>query len=237
MTAAPASAAKFDPSRAAEYAVQSRIALAGYDACHDLAACLLSATLGAERPARLLIAGAGGTAQEIVAAKRLAPDWHFTAVDPSQPMLDLAKANIASQGLDAHVSFHLGTVEDLPVAEGFDAATLIGVLHHLPGDQAKHAILSAVARRLKPGAPLILAGNRHAYASKPLFLKAWGERWRQHGAADTEIAAKLGKILQGAEPPASDDAVAALLMEAGFTPPQQFFSSLFWGAWISERQR
>ena len=32
----PASAAKFDPSRAHEYAEQSRIALAGYDACRLL---------------------------------------------------------------------------------------------------------------------------------------------------------------------------------------------------------
>ena len=34
----PASAAKFDPARAHEYAEQSRIALAGYDACHELTA-------------------------------------------------------------------------------------------------------------------------------------------------------------------------------------------------------
>ena len=39
-----ASAAKFDTSRAAEYETQSRIALAGYDACHELAACLLAAS-------------------------------------------------------------------------------------------------------------------------------------------------------------------------------------------------
>jgi len=236
MTTTPASAAKFDTSRAGEYAAQSRIALAGYDACHDLAACLLAATLGAENRAHLLIAGAGGTAQEIVATKSLAPHWHFTAVDPSPPMLDLARSHLLARDLGANVCFHLGTVDDLPVAEPYDAATLIGVLHHLPGDQAKRDILAALAARLKPGAPLILAGNRHAYASKPLFLKAWGERWRQHGADAAEIEAKRGKILQGAEPPASDEAVAALLTEAGFTPPQQFFSSLFWGAWISERR-
>jgi tRNA (cmo5U34)-methyltransferase len=40
------SAAKFDAARAAKCAEQSRIALAGYDACHELAACLLSAELG-----------------------------------------------------------------------------------------------------------------------------------------------------------------------------------------------
>jgi hypothetical protein len=49
MTTADPSA-KFDHSRAAEYETQSRIALAGYDACHELSSCLLSASL--ERPLR-----------------------------------------------------------------------------------------------------------------------------------------------------------------------------------------
>lgn len=40
------SAAKFDATLAGEYAQQSRIALAGYDACHELSACMLAAVLG-----------------------------------------------------------------------------------------------------------------------------------------------------------------------------------------------
>jgi hypothetical protein len=39
------SAKKFDPARAAEYAQQSRIALAGYEACHELTARLLAPRL------------------------------------------------------------------------------------------------------------------------------------------------------------------------------------------------
>jgi tRNA (cmo5U34)-methyltransferase len=44
-TPPPESTQKFDPARAAEYQVQSRIALAGYDACHELSACMLAAAL------------------------------------------------------------------------------------------------------------------------------------------------------------------------------------------------
>jgi tRNA (cmo5U34)-methyltransferase len=225
---------KFD-ARADEYAVQSRIALAGYDACHELAACLLAAALGRESGAHVLVAGAGGTAQEILTTARLAPRWRYTAVDPSGPMLDLARANVASAGLTDRVRFHQGRIEDLAASERYEAATLVGVLHHLPGEAAKQAILSALAARLAPGAPLILAGNRGAYASRPLFLSAWSERWRQHGADDREVEAKLGKIRHGAEPPASDAAVAALLEGAGFGAAELFFSSLFWGAWIATR--
>jgi tRNA (cmo5U34)-methyltransferase len=60
MTASATEAArKFDPSRAGEYEQQSRIGLAGYDACHELAACMLTATVGRATEARVLVAGAG----------------------------------------------------------------------------------------------------------------------------------------------------------------------------------
>ena len=59
-------AQKFDSNRAAEYETQSRIALAGYEACHELAACMLVSVLGSGAPAKILVAGAGGGGQEIV---------------------------------------------------------------------------------------------------------------------------------------------------------------------------
>ncbi len=229
-------AAKFDPARAGEYEQQSRIALAGYDACHELAACMLAAALGSGGVAQVLVAGAGGGAREIVTAGALEPQWRFTAVDPSHPMMDLAVARLTEAGLLNRTDVVLGTVDDLPPDARFDAATLIGILHHLPGDEAKRAILRSLALRLKPGAPLVLAGNYYAYASQPLMLQAWGERWRMQGATADEVKAKLGRILQGADPPHSEAAVASLLSDAGFGPPTRFFSSLFWGAWLSTRQ-
>jgi tRNA (cmo5U34)-methyltransferase len=51
------SAKKFDPARAAEYEQQSRIALAGYEAFHELTACLLAAALGSCGAARVLVVG------------------------------------------------------------------------------------------------------------------------------------------------------------------------------------
>ena len=233
MATEPTTAQKFDPARAGEYLVQSRIALAGYDACHELSACMLAASLGTGNAAEILVVGAGGGAQEIVTAAPLEPGWRFTAIDPSPPMMALAEAAIERQGLAQRVALHHGVVKELPAEPCFDAATLIGVLHHLPGEAAKLDILRAIATRLKPGAPLILAGNRYAYASQPLLLAAWGERWRMQGASAAEVQAKLGKILHGADPPESEAAVAALLGAAGFSRPTWFFSSLFWGACLA----
>ncbi|MEN0107187.1 MAG: class I SAM-dependent methyltransferase [Pseudomonas sp.] len=227
------SAEKFDNTRADEYARQSRIALAGYDACQDLAACMLAASLGTMESAKILVVGAGGTAQEIIAMATLEPGWRFTAVDPSGPMLEAAKQQLAAHNLVERTDLHLGYVEDLAAEETYDAATLIGVLHHLDGEDAKAQLLRSIQARLKPGAPLIAAGNQYAYASQPLLLAAWGHRWRQHGASPDEVKVKLGKILQGADPPHSEAAVQKLLHDAGFGDVTRFFSSLFWGAWLA----
>jgi len=229
------SSRKFDADRAAEYAIQSRIALAGYDACHELAACLLSASLG-RGARRILNVGAGGTGQEILTAAALEPHWSFVAVDPAPAMLDLAMANIRMAGLQARVEAFSGGVDELAQQRPFDGASLIGVLHHLPCLDEKKAVLGSIAKRLKPGAPFVVACNRSAYETKPLFLEAWAVRWRMAGASSGEVEAKLAKIRHGAVPPESEAAVEAMLSEAGFARPERFFSSLFWSAWICFRQ-
>lgn len=227
------SSAKFDNSRASEYAVQSQIGLAGYEACHDLTACVLAASLGRGSHAQILIVGAGGTGYEVLKAGALEPNWQFMAVDPSQPMLELAMSAIHENGFGARTQAIQDDLDKLPTDTSYDAATLIGVLHHVPSRAAKLALLRQVADRLKKGAPFILACNHRSYSSEPLLMKAWGERWRQHGATPEEIETKLGKILKGAEPPESENDVFTLLEASGFIQPKRFFSSLFWSAWVS----
>ncbi|WP_418137868.1 class I SAM-dependent methyltransferase [Agrobacterium sp. El2ro-1b] len=229
------STSKFDQSRADEYGRQSRIALAGYDACHELCACMLAASGVSVQSARILVVGAGGTAGEIIAAARLEPSWTFVAVDPSPSMAEVARTNLTAAGLADRVEFIEGSLEQIASNPSFHAAMMIGVLHHLPGDSAKRQILAELAGRLKAGAPLVLAGNYRAYSSEPLLLAAWAQRWRMSGADPDEVRAKMDRILQGAEPPRSEDAVAMLLTEAGFEAPLRFFSSLFWGAWFTRR--
>ena len=225
-------AAKFDHSRAAEYETQSRIALAGYDACHELSACLLSASLGSEAK-HILVAGAGGSGQEFLTMGKLEPQWSFVAVDPSVPMLEQAMGRVEQAGLSNRVERFDGAMESLPVTRKFAAATLIGVLHHIPSDDGKDRLLGELAAHLHPGAPLVVACNRCIYESQPLFLEAWARRWRMAGAGEEELTAKLAKIRLGAVPPASEAEVEAKLAAAGFDRPLRFFSSLFWSAWIA----
>lgn len=224
---------KFE-ARAKEYDQQSRIALAGYEACHELTACMLSSTIERATDVKILVGGAG-TAQEVLSIGALQPAWRFTAVDPSPTMMELANGRLSATGLLDRVDSRVGYVEELPQDELYDGATLIGVLHHLSGEEAKNAILSSIAIRLKAGAPFVLACNRYNYASRPVLLNAWKQRWRMHGSSDKEVEEKLAKILHGAEPPSSDEAVVDYLKKAGFKDAIPFFSSLFWCAWISYR--
>lgn len=46
----------------------------------------------------------------------------------------------------------------------------------------------------------------------------------------------MNKILQGADPPQSEEAVFALLTHAGFKQHMRFFASLFWGGWLTRRR-
>lgn len=226
-------AKKFDPSRAAEYDRQARVALAGYEAMHELGACCLAAVLGEGGERSLLVAGVG-TGQEIATIGALEPGWRFTAVDPSASMIAIARERLGALDLLDRTDLIEGGVEALPETT-HDAATLIGVLHHLPDVVTRVGLLSAIARRLKPGAPLILGGNYRTYDSEPLLRTAWRQRWRQQGAPADTAEAQFARISQGVVPPESEAEVFRLLAEAGFIDPTRFFNSLFWGGWIAFR--
>jgi tRNA (cmo5U34)-methyltransferase len=228
-----AAADKFDARRAAEYDRQARIALAGYEAMHELTACCLAAVLGSGTEQSLLIVGVG-TGQEIATIGRHQPRWRFTATDPSAAMIRFAEARLADLGLFHRTTLHTGYVNELP-QEPYDGATLIGVLHHLRGDATKVSLLREIAARLKPGAPFVLGANYRAYGSEPLLLAAWQERWRLYGATNAELAEKFGRITEDVDPPASEEAVIDLLRDAGFSDARRFYSSLFWGSWVARK--
>lgn len=73
------------------------------------------------------------------------------AVDDSESMLEAARQRLNGT---PNVELRRGTLEDLPIEDArLDAATLVLVLHHVsePG-----AVLSSVARTLKPGGRLLV---------------------------------------------------------------------------------
>lgn len=101
---------------------------------------------------RVLVLGAGG-GMELSNLAAARPGWRFDGVDPSEAMLEAARVATASHA--ERVTLHHGRIAIAP-AGPFDGATSILVFHFIPlADRLE--TLRELHRRLKPGAPLVLA--------------------------------------------------------------------------------
>lgn len=140
----------FDAERAQAYDRRVREAIPGYEALHQLSCMVLAEVTGGH--GRALVAGAG-TGGECIALAQACPGLQVVGVDPAADMLAHAERKVAEHGLNARVRLYPSKVSDLPKFEPFDAATLLLVLHFLPDDGAKLALLTDIAQHLKPGAP------------------------------------------------------------------------------------
>lgn len=180
----------------------------------------------------LLIVGAGG-GREIEALGECETPFRATAVDPSAKMLDAARFYAAKAGAEDRIEFIEGTVEDVPLAPRFDAATSLLVMHFLADNGAKSDFLKQLRARLKPGATLVHADvcleDPAAFeAYRPLFL-------RQAALAGlSEDKAALGPAIIADMPIVDTKRVAALMKDAGFGPPRSLFSALWYHAVVTE---
>jgi SAM-dependent methyltransferase len=99
------------------------------------------------------------------------------ACDASAEALAVARRNLEDF---ANVDLQLASIDRLPVADGsLDFAYCLGVLHHLPDTQGA---LLAIARKLKPGAPLLVY-IYYAFDNRP--------RWYRAAWQATDIARRL----------------------------------------------
>jgi tRNA (cmo5U34)-methyltransferase len=181
--------------------------------------------------ASVLLVGAGGGRE----METLGPSPHgfrLVGVDPSAEMLERAREVVEHLNLGERAILIRGTVEDVPPDPLHDAATSLLVMHFLPDDGAKDAYLRAIRARLKPGAPLLLAGvsfeDRGAFDRLvPLFLR----HAELAGLAADEAA--IGPRVIGGMPIISERRAAELLAAAGFAPPLPIFRGLWYAALLA----
>ena len=139
----------FDSARAAEYDKTAKKSIIGYEALYEI----VMAVLAGHPKERVLVLGAG-TGKEAILLKQLFADVEVVAVDPSEPMLDVARAKIEAAGLEIDV--RCGRLEDFEDLTGLDAVVMIGVLHHLSGPPEQKALLTRLKSCLRPNGLLIL---------------------------------------------------------------------------------
>jgi tRNA (cmo5U34)-methyltransferase len=219
MTATP-----FGAQHASNYVDGPRRQVPGFDGLHRMMSQLLAETCPAD--ARVLVLGAGGGLE----IKTLADDhagWSFVGVDPSRPMLGIAQDTIAPHG--GRVDLIEGYLDSAPDGP-FDAATCLLTMHFVPREQRLDT-LRGLRRRLKSGAPLVMA--HISFAQTEPERSAWIARHVTYGGKDPAqfekakeaIATRLTIL-----PPQEEE---VLLAEAGFGGITLFYAALSFRGWIA----
>lgn len=139
-----------DPQAVARYADGPPRLVPGFADLQRMTTLLLAERVPDD--ARVLVLGAGGRL-ELKAFADARPGWRFDGVDPAAEMLKLAEATLGP--LASRARLHQGYIDAAP--EGpFDAATCLLTLHFMPPEQWRRTVVG-VHRRLKPGAPFVIA--------------------------------------------------------------------------------
>ena len=212
----------FGADRAAHYDAQASVNLAGAQAMYELGVSALTACLDGQDAASLLFVGLGTGAELMPYSRFSVPGWRFTGVEPSDAMLAVARGRLEAEGLLSRTHLHLGELHTLPPGPPFDGAQLMGVLHHVEGEEARLALLREVTRRLKPGAPVVL-GCR--VGMDPELTSVELRRLRAYGIPQ-EALERRRQLLATIRPIASDAALFAMLARAGLVAPRPLFVSL-----------
>jgi len=208
-----------DAAAVARYAEGPPRMVPGFDGLHRMMAILLAEGTGTEAEVLVLGAGGGLELRTLAAAQ---PGWRFTGVDPSAPMLALAREAVGAEM--ARMTLVEGVIDDAP--EGpFDAATCLLTLHFLEAEDRLRT-LRALHRRLRPGAPFVAA-----HLSAPREGRA---RWIDRYAAFAGIAPAQAREGVGQRLPILDPAEdEAILREAGFGGVEMFYAGLAFRGWVA----
>ena len=223
----------FDGDYGERYEALARRVIPGYRTLFPMLTALVEPDL--PRRGRVLVVGAG-TGIEIVHLKRARPDLRVHGVDPSEHMLELAGRRVAQAGVGAGVTLQLGYAADVPIDASFDAATLINVLHFVPDDGGKAALLTDIASRLRPGGVFVFydlhGGDTPEEHER--YLSAWRRYWKIRDMSPEEMREFNDRIREGIHfVPAARSIELALA--AGFAEPERFHRSLLYGGWVLRR--
>lgn len=221
------------PVPTSEYDNMARMSIPGYNDLHTMVLSFLRSQLSEK--ANLLIVGAG-SGMELVTFSKANSQWQLLGVDPSVNMLALAQQKIDQQNLSERVKLFQGYTHDLPATFLHDAATCILVMHFLPDDGSKLALLQSISQRLKSSATFILVDmfgekGTENYEQLACVWKLYG----QEMGMSSEMIEKREKARQEGVHPIPEPRVLELLQQAGFGNIMRFYTGLCFGGWIATK--
>jgi len=216
-----------DPQAVARYAEGPVRQVPGFSALQQMSALLLAETVPGD--GQVLVLGAGGGLELKVFAEAQ-PGWRFVGVDPSAEMLRLARDTLGP--LAARVELHEGYVDPAPPGP-FDGATCLLTLHFLPAEERLRTLIE-LRRRLKPGAPLVVA--HHSFPQAADQKTRWLQRYAAFAVASGLPAANARNAIDAIArklPLLSPDEDAALLEAAGYDTVELFYAAFTFKGWIA----
>lgn len=218
-----------DPEAVARYAEGPVRLVPGFLDLQRMAGLLLAERCGDD--ARVLVLGAGG-GLELKRFAQMQPGWTFDGVDPSAEMLKLAARTLGP--LETRAALHEGYIQDAP-ERPFDAAACLLTFHFIPRED-RLATLAQIHRRLRPGAPLVVA--HHSFPQDEDGKALWLSRYVAFAASSgvLQIKAETARQAIGARLPIlSPDEDEALLAEAGFVGVGLFYAGLTFRGWVAHK--
>lgn len=216
-----------DPQAVAKYAEGPPRLVPGFADLQRMAMLLLAES--APQDARVLVVGAGGGLELKMFAEHQ-PAWRFDGVDPSAEMLKLAEATLGP--LVSRVRLHHGYTDSAP--EGpFDAAACLLTLHFIPPDERSRT-LREIQRRLKPGAPLVVAHLSFPQGERE--RSQWLSRYVSFAISsgvDADKAATARSVMEAQLPILAPDQDEAILQASGFTNVSLFYVGFTFRGWVA----
>ena len=214
----------FEGSSVASYLEGPPRQVPGYDGLLRMTSLLLSETLSDD--GRVLVLGEGG-GLEIRAMATEHPGWQFVGVDPSADMIALAEKTTSSSATNA--SLITGYIQDAP-DEQFDAATCILTMHFVPKDE-RLATLQQIRRRLKLGAPLVMA--HISFDQEEPARSEWIARHVAFAGTSPGHVDAARKAISERLTILSPDTEEKLLQQAGFRDISLIYAGLSFRGWIA----
>lgn len=199
----------------------------GFARLHRMTTMLLAERVPSD--GRVLVLGAGG-GLELKAFAQSHPGWSFDGVDPSADMLRVAEET-ARPHLD-RIRLHEGYMDSAPDGP-FDGATALLTFHFIPRDQRLET-LAQIRRRLKRGAPLVIAHASFAQTEpdRSLWIARHVAFGAPEGADPAQLEASRQAIADRLSILAPEDE-EAMLEEAGFSDVSLFYAGLSFKGWVS----
>ncbi|KRB11636.1 class I SAM-dependent methyltransferase [Lysobacter sp. Root690] len=215
-----------DPQVVARYAQGPVRQVPGFHALQRMTALLLAEAVPGD--GEVLVLGAGGGLELKVFAEAQ-PEWRFVGVDPSAEMLKLASETLGP--LASRVDLCEGYIDTASVGP-FDGATCLLTLHFLPAEERLRTLVE-LRRRLKPGAPLIVAHHSVPGDRKLQWLHRYAAFAVASGGIPAQDADKSVAALGSRLPMLSPEQDEALLREAGFETVELFFAAFTFKGWVA----